>query len=95
MCMFWSRVRHLRESLSMGIGELWDLIGKSRRTGDDWIKFNRIPPGDVCVIIAESLGTTVEYLVTGVELPLSDDEEPKSEGKNSGTVFLSNGKTVA
>ena len=95
MCMFWERVKQLRTSLSMNLGELWDLIGKSRSTGNDWIKYNRIPPGDVCVKIAEALGTTVEYLVTGVELPLSDDIEPKEIAKTPETVYLSNGKTVA
>jgi len=97
MYMFWSRVQHLRDSLSMGIGELWDIIGKSRRTGDDWVRYNRIPPGDTCVKIAEALGTTVEYLVTGIEIPLEDDDEapPKIVSEGASAVYLANGKTVA
>jgi phage repressor protein C with HTH and peptisase S24 domain len=71
----------------MNIGEMIDSIGKSRSTWNDWVKYNRIPPGDLCVKIAEVLGTTVEYLVTGTELPLSDETEPKP-------IQLPNGKTV-
>lgn len=89
MYMFWERVNNLRESLSMGIGEMVDSIGKSRSTWNDWIKFNRIPPGDICVQIADVLGTTVEYLITGRELPLEDDDE-----KPPGELHLPNGDSV-
>jgi len=90
MYMFWERVANLRDSLSIGIGELWDIIGKSRRTCDDWVRFNRIPPGDECVKIAEALGTTVEYLITGRELPLDDEDDAKPPGE----IHLPNGDTV-
>lgn len=90
MYMFWERVNNLRESLSMGIGEMVDSIGKSRSTWNDWIKFNRIPPGDICVQIADVLGTTVEYLITGRELPLEDDDDEKPPGE----LHLPNGDSV-
>ena len=89
MDMFWRRVADLRESLSMNIGELWDAIGKSRRTCDDWIRYNRIPSGDICVEIAKVLGTTVEYLITGYETPLEDDDDKPPE-----EFHLPNGKTI-
>lgn len=90
MYMFWERVNRLREALTIGIGELWDLIGKSRRTCDDWVRFNRIPSGDICVKIAEALGTTVEYLITGRELPLDDDDDEKPPGE----FLLPNGDAI-
>ena len=54
MFMFWERVEKLRESLSMTAGELWASIDKSRNTANDWLKFGRIPSGDICVKIAEA-----------------------------------------
>ena len=57
-------------------------------------KINRIPPGDVCVEIAEALGTTVEYLVKGIELPLDDDGDVLKTSKTSPTFQLPNGKTI-
>lgn len=90
MFMFWERVTNLRETLSMSIGDLLDTINKSRSTWNDWLKFNRIPPGNVCVKIAEALGTTVEYLITGRELPLDDDDDAKPPGE----IHLPNGDSV-
>lgn len=47
--------------------ELAEKIGIRRPTISEWKKNGSIPAADICLKIAEYLGTTVEYLVTGKE----------------------------
>lgn len=55
--------------------ELAEKIGIRRPTISEWKKNGSIPAADICLKIAEYLGTSVEYLVTGKE-------------KDSGSVAL-------
>lgn len=73
MIGFWTRTERLAEDLNIGVEELWKMIGVSRNTGHGWKMYNRIPSAEYAVKIAKALGTTVEYLVTGEELPLSEE----------------------
>lgn len=53
--------------------DLWSKIDVSYSTGAGWKQKHRFPPVDVCVGMADQLGITVNYLVTGIELGLYDD----------------------
>lgn len=82
---FWERVEHLRSSANMTQERLSKKLGLSHRAIGSWKQRQHIPPGDVCVSLAQIFGTTVEYLITGEELSLPDDDfiEPKpSEYRN-------------
>ena len=74
MKKFWDRVDSLRENQGMTQARFSQKIGKSHRTVEDWKKRNYVPGGEVCVSIAKLFETTTEYLITGEELPLPDDE---------------------
>jgi len=62
---------NLRSELSyksMLVKELSALTGTSKHTLDNYLNVRGIiPPADIAVKIAQALGVTVEYLVTGEE----------------------------
>lgn len=59
--------------------ELAEKIGIRRPTISEWKKNGSIPAADICLKIAEYLGTSVEYLVTGKEKNLSSVELTQEE----------------
>ena len=71
---FWNRVDSLREIQGMTQLRLAEKIGKSHRTVEDWKKRSYVPNGLICVKIAKIFSTTTEYLITGEELELPDDD---------------------
>ena len=71
---FWNRVDSLREIQGMTQLRLAEKIGKSHRTVEDWKKRSYVPNGVICVQIAKIFSTTTEYLITGEELELPDDD---------------------
>lgn len=71
---FWSRVDHQLSILNLTYRDLWISTKTSYSTGMGWKQKNRYPVIEVCVEIARILGTTVEYLVTGVEIAFTDDD---------------------
>jgi len=55
----------------MQVKELADITGISRYTLGNYLSVReRIPTADVAVKIAQALGVSVEYLVTGEEKPI-------------------------
>jgi transcriptional regulator with XRE-family HTH domain len=55
------------------VKELAVRSGLNKRTLDNYFTgHNSIPPADVAVKIAQALGVTVEYLVTGKSLPMGE-----------------------
>lgn len=72
MLSFWKRVRDL---LSEDLNQAWlcRKIGVSSSSLSAWINRDRIPKADMAVKIAEALGVSVEFLVTGKEY--DEDEE--------------------
>lgn len=81
MKTFWDRVDTLRTQMDMTQQKLSEKLKISHRTIESWKQRDYIPNGSVCVAIASLLSTTVEYLVTGEELSLSDDEYVKEESQ--------------
>lgn len=58
---------------------LCEEIGITNQSISDWKKRGTIPAADICLKIAEYLGTSVEYLVTGKEKNLSSVELTQEE----------------
>ncbi len=81
MKTFWDRVDHLREQMGYTQQGLSEKLSLKKRTIETWKQNGSFPGADVCVALATLLSTTTEYLVTGVELPLIDDEYVKDETK--------------
>ena len=71
---FWDRVDILRTQMDMTQQRLSQKLGLSQRSVESWKQRKFIPSGAICVSIANLLSTTVEFLVTGEELPLPDDD---------------------
>ncbi len=83
MIDFWKRVEGLRKTLGMTQRELSEKSGFPKTKVEAWLvrKPQPIPKGDDCVALAKTLGTSVEYLVTGEEY---SDEENEPVGIASG-----------
>jgi transcriptional regulator with XRE-family HTH domain len=62
---FWTRVKNLGKAVSISQGILSERINFPLDTLKGWIYYNRIPDAVTACEIAEVLGVTVEYLVTG------------------------------
>lgn len=58
---------------------LCEYLGLTHSALTDWNKRGTIPAADICLKIAEYLGTSVEYLVTGKEKNLSSVELTQEE----------------
>lgn len=65
MSDFFERLDTLLKANKTTQTALADSLGIRRANFADWKKNGNLPSADVAVKIAQSLGTTVEYLVTG------------------------------
>lgn len=65
MSTFWTTARSLMEDKGLKQVDLVRGVGCSKGTVHAWIKRDTLPPADRAVKIAELLGVTVRYLVTG------------------------------
>lgn len=72
--MFWKRVAHQLDVLSLKYVDLWRTLKVSSNTGTGWVAKDRTPPVATCLAIAKVLGVSVSYLVTGEETELPDDD---------------------
>ena len=71
---FMERVEGLLKEKKLTQKELADDLGLRRPTLSDWKKNGAIPAGDICIRIADYLGISVEWLVTGKERGLTQEE---------------------
>ena len=83
MVEFWERVEELRKALGMTQREMSTESGFIKTKVEAWLARNPqpIPKGADCVALARTLGTSVEYLVTGEEV---DDEDEQEIGEANG-----------
>lgn len=62
---FWDRLKFQIEAQNTTQGWVAQKIGISRRTLEGWLSKRIFPSVDVATTLAQALGVTVEYLVTG------------------------------
>ena len=65
--MFWNNVKFLLKEKKITQKQFSVMLDLPDRTIENWIGRNTIPDAITSVKIAQSLGTTVEFLVTGIE----------------------------
>ena len=65
MSTFWTTARSLMDEQGLKQVDLVRGVGCSKGTVHAWIKRDTLPPADRAVKIAELLGVSVRYLVTG------------------------------
>ena len=65
MSTFWTMARSLMDEMGLRQVDLVRSVGCSKGTVHAWIKRDTLPPADRAVKIAELLGVSVRYLVTG------------------------------
>lgn len=65
--MFWNNIKSLLKEKKITQKQFSVQLGLPERTIEIWIGRNTIPDAITSVKIAQSLGTTVEFLVTGIE----------------------------
>ncbi len=88
MIDFWKRVRAL---YTQDLNQAWlcRKLGVSSGTFSNWITRDSIPKANTAQAIAEALGVSVEYLVTGKELYLEDLSQHRRLRHNAqDTAFL-------
>ncbi len=93
--MFWARVDIERERLGITRKELSRLTGISKNTIETWNARLTIPAGDKCLLISKALGVSIEYLLTGEELSLPDDDPVIQEILNNKKLYAINQILVA
>ena len=71
---FMDRVESLLKEKKLTQKELAEDLNLRRPTLSDWKKNGAVPAGDICIRIAEYLGVSVEWLVTGKENGLTSEE---------------------
>ena len=71
---FMDRVESILKEKMLTQKELAEDLGLRRPTLSDWKKNGAVPAGDICIRIADYLGVSVEWLVTGKEAALSSEE---------------------
>lgn len=71
MSIFWNTVLSVLDEKGLNKSELHAGINKSKTTVYHWIKRDTLPQADDALLIADYLGVSVRYLVTG-----RDDEQP-------------------
>ena len=72
---FMDRVESILKEKRLTQIELAEDLGLRRPTLSDWKKNGAVPAADICLRIAEYLGVSVEWLVTGKETALTSEEK--------------------
>lgn len=72
---FMDRVESILKEKRLTQKELAEDLGLRRPTLSDWKKNGAVPAADICLRIAEYLGVSVEWLVTGKESSLTTEEK--------------------
>lgn len=72
---FMDRVESILKEKRLTQKELAEDLGLRRPTLSDWKKNGAVPAADICLRIAEYLGVSVEWLVTGKESSLTSEEK--------------------
>ena len=63
--LFWKRVKELLKTRKASQRELAAYLGVSRRTFEGWIYQRRFPNVEKAYLIAQALGVTVDFLISG------------------------------
>ena len=71
---FMDRVETLLKEKRITQKEMADTLSLRRPTLSDWKKNGAVPAGDICLKIADYLGVSVEWLISGKESGLSTEQ---------------------
>ena len=71
---FMDRVETLLKEKRITQKEMADTLSLRRPTLSDWKKNGAVPAGDICLKIADYLGVSVEWLISGKEAGLSTEQ---------------------
>lgn len=72
---FMDRVESVLKERKWTQKELAESLNLRRPTLSDWKKNGAVPAGDICIKIAEYLNVSVEWLISGKESGLSNEEK--------------------
>ena len=64
MSKFWYNTLKIMKIKNISQTKLADAIGKHKTTINNWIKYDRIPPADFAIKIADFLKTDLRFIVT-------------------------------
>jgi transcriptional regulator with XRE-family HTH domain len=85
---FWKRVKRLISAHRISHEKFAAYIGVPSKTLSGWIYLDRIPDAYTAHDIASALGTTVEYLVTGIAGQAAELRSRQTEERKRATEKL-------
>ena len=88
MIEFWERFETQMKVLSLTKKEVAALVGISYGTFVNYSTNNRIPKTEEAVRIAKAIGTSVEYLVSGEEADIEQEEPIANFHAPNGRTFI-------
>lgn len=91
---FWDRVDTTLKRLNISLSTLWKEAELNANTAAGWRKNDRYPDAESLVKIAKVLDVSVEWLITGEELPFSDDENDGKEIQSPSEIISGKGGKV-
>jgi phage repressor protein C with HTH and peptisase S24 domain len=91
MIDFWKRFESQMEALSLTKKEVASMAGINYSSFIGYATKDRIPKTEEAIRIARALGTSVEFLVYGMESMTSEENE---QFDNNSSLHLPNGKTI-
>lgn len=75
MIDFWKRIQEALESRKIPMAEVSRITGIPCSTISNWIRYDRYPTVDNAAKIANVLGTSIDWMMTGIEPYDEYDEE--------------------
>ena len=82
---FWARAKRLIKAHKLSQKDFAEYVGIPISTFWGWIHRNCIPDATRACAIAQALGVTVEYLVTGIDDFNAEDRMRRTEERKSAT----------
>lgn len=92
--LFWDRVDSALKISELTVSELWKLAEINPNTAKGWRTTNRYPDAESLLKIAQVLKVSVEWLMTGEELPFNDDENDGKEIQSPSEIISGKGGKV-
>lgn len=75
---FWNRVDFLVKEHKSTLTKLWEVARINPNTGSGWRRDDRYPDAESLIRIADAVGASAEWLITGEEISMEDDDYVKN-----------------
>lgn len=91
---FWKRVDAEAKLKNLPLGKLYEKAELNMNTAKGWRLHNRYPDAESLIKIARALDTSVEWLMTGEDITMPDDDYVNKDIKEPGEIISNQGKSI-